>query len=332
MSVEKIINDWKNKVFKPVYWLEGEEHYFIDKLVQYAEHKILSESEAGFNLTVFYGKDADWAQVVSACRRYPMFSDRQVVLLKEGQHMRDLEKLEAYISKPLESTLLVVALKDKKVDGRTAFSKLIKQKAEVFNSKKLYESQLPEWVRGMVQGKGVQITQTALDLLIENIGNDLSRLENEIDKVCINLGGKKAIDENVIEEYVGISKEYNAFELQASIAKKDVSKAIGIIRYFESNPKAAPIQLIIPAVYSYFSKVYTIFTLEDKNENTLKSLFNNNIYAAREGIAAAKTHGLQGVEKILLILHEYNLKSVGIRNAGAGDSELMKEMVMKMMN
>lgn len=332
MSAEKIISDWKTGVFKPVYWLEGEEPYFIDKVVDYAEHKILNESEASFNLTVFYGRDADWASVVSACRRYPMFAERQVVLLKEAQQMKDLEKLEAYVAKPLSSTVFVVALKDKKVDGRTNLSKLLKKNAEIVQTKKLYENQLPEWTRNMVQSKGFDITPPALQLLIDNIGNDLSRLENEVEKVWINLGNTKTIDENAIEKYVGISKEFNAFELQAAIGKKDLAKAIRIIQYFEANPKAAPIQLILPAIYGYFSKVYSILGMDDKSENAVKPLFSNNFYAAKEGIAAAKIFGVEGTEKILLLLHEYNLRSIGINNSGTSDAGLLKEMVVKMVS
>jgi DNA polymerase-3 subunit delta len=332
MSAEKIIAEWKKGVYKPLYWLEGEEPYFIDKVVEYAESNILQESEASFNLTVFYGRDADWTSVINACRRYPMFAERQVVLLKEAQQMKDIDKLEGYVINPLHSTVLVVAYKDKKIDGRTNFARALKKNGELFQSKKIYESQLPEWAKDMVLAKGFDITPQALQLLIDHIGNDLNRMENEVEKVWINLGTKKKIDADDIEKYVGISKEFNAFELQTAIAKKDLAKAIRIIQYFHANPKAAPIQLILPAIYSYFSKIYSIFSLDDKSENGVKGLFSNNFYAAKDGLAAAKIYGLQGIEKILLLLHEYNLKSIGVNNAGTADAELMKEMVVKMVS
>jgi DNA polymerase-3 subunit delta len=332
MSAEKIIAEWKKGVYKPLYWLEGEEPYFIDKVVEYAESNILQESEASFNLTVFYGRDADWTSVINACRRYPMFAERQVVLLKEAQQMKDIDKLEGYVINPLQSTVFVVAYKDKKIDGRTTLALALKKNGELFHSKKIYESQLPEWTKDMVLAKGFDITPQALQLLIDHIGNDLNRLENEVEKVWINLGTKKKIDADDIEKYVGISKEFNAFELQTAIAKKDLAKAIRIIQYFHANPKAAPIQLILPAIYSYFSKIYSIFSLDDKSENGVKGLFSNNFYAAKDGLAAAKIYGLQGIEKILLLLHEYNLKSIGVNNAGTADAELMKEMVVKMVS
>ena len=331
MSLEKITGDWKKKVFKPIYWLEGEEPYFIDKIVDYAEHNILSESEASFNLTIFYGKDANWTDVVNACRRYPMFAERQVVLLKEAQHMKDIIKLESYVANPLPSTVLVVAHKEGKLDGKTKMAKLLKTNAEVFLTKKLYESDLPAWIAGMISGKGLQIKPAALELLKDNIGNDLNRLENEIEKVCINLGNSTMIDENAIEKYVGISKEFNVFELQNAIGKKDLGKCIRIIRYFQSNPKAGAIQLLLPSIYGYFSKVYCVFGMADKSINTLKPLFNNNYYAAQDGLAASKAFGQQGVEKVLLLLHEYNLKSVGVNSSNNTDpADLMKEMVVKM--
>ena len=183
MAVEKIIAEWKKGVFKPVYWLEGEEEYFIDKVVDYAEHHILNESESSFNLSVFYGRDTAWSDVVNACRRYPMFAERQVVLLKEAQQMRDVEKLEGYVEKPLASTVFVVSYKDKKVDGRTKFAKVLKEKGVFVSTKKMYDNQLPDWTQEMVQSKGLSISPKGLALLVDRIGNDLTRIENEIEKI-----------------------------------------------------------------------------------------------------------------------------------------------------
>jgi len=228
-----------------VYWLEGEEEYFIDKVLHYAEHSILSESEASFNLSVFYGRDANWADVMNACRRYPMFSERQVVLLKEAQFMRDIDKLEPYVESPLSSTILVIGYKDKKVDGRTRFAKVLKEKGVMITTKKMYDNQLPDWTQEMVASKGLTITPKAVALLVDHIGNDLSRIEKEIDKITVNLGTRTSINEDDIENFVGVSKEFNVFELQSALGAKDLPKAIRIIQYFEANPKAAPIQLIL---------------------------------------------------------------------------------------
>lgn len=330
MSVEKIIADWKKKTFKPLYWLEGEEPYFIDLVMNYAEHWLLPESEAAFNLTVFYGRDADWAAVVNACMRYPMFAERQVVLLKEAQQMKDIDKLENYIDKPLSSTIFVVSYKDKKLDGRMKMAKAVKAKGELLTTKKMYDNQLPEWTHQMVQQQGLSINQKALALLVDHIGNDLSRLRNEVEKLSINLDTRKNITEDDIENFIGISKEFNVFELQDAIAKKDLAKSIRIIQYFAANPKAAPMQFVLPTLYSFFSKVYSIAGMPDKTEYALTPLFNKNPFAAKTGLQAYDTFGFAGVEKILLLLHHYNLRSIGIQDSGTEDAELMKEMVVKM--
>jgi len=200
MSAEKIIGDWKKGHYKPIYWLEGEEPYYIDQVVDHAEHHILTEAEAGFNLTVFYGRDANWADVVNACRRYPMFAERQVVLLKEAQHMKEIERLEGYIYNPLSSTVFVVSYKDKKVDARTKFARLLKQKGEMLTTKKMYDNQLPQWAGEMVERHGLSINQKALALLVDHIGNDLSRIQNEIEKLAVNLGSRKDSTEDDIEK------------------------------------------------------------------------------------------------------------------------------------
>ena len=330
MLANTIISDWKKGTYKPIYWLEGEEEYFIDKVMKYAESNILKESETGFNLSVFYGKDADWAAVINACRRYPMFAERQVVLLKEAQQMRDIEKLEAYIENPLTSTIFVVSYKEKKVDGRTRLAKLLKEKGVVLTTKKLYDNQLPEWTEELVQSKELNISQKALMLLVDHIGNDLSRIENEIDKIAINLGKRKGITETDVEQYVGVSKDFNVFELQAALATKNLSKAIQIIQYFEANPKAAPIQLILPSLYTFFSKAFMIYGLNTRDEKTIAASLGINPFFIKDYLRTITLYSYADIEKLLLLLSDYNLKSIGINNPGATDASLLKEMVVKM--
>jgi len=330
MLANAIISDWKKQEYKAIYWLEGEEEYFIDKVMDYAETQILNESETGFNLTVFYGKDADWANIINACRRYPMFSDKQVVLLKEAQQMRELDKLEAYIENPLESTIFVVSYKEKKVDGRTRLAKLLKEKGIVLSTKKLYDNQLPEWTEELIESKGHTISRKALVLLVDHIGNDLSRIENEVDKILINLNNRKSITEDDVEKYVGVSKDYNVFELQAALASKNLARAIQIIQYFEANPKAAPIQLILPSLYSFFSKVFMIHGLNTRDEKSVAASLSINPFFIKDYLKAANIYSYPDVEKLLLLLSDYNLKSIGINNSGTPDASLLKEMVFKM--
>lgn len=329
MTAEKIISDLKKKAFKPVYWLEGEEDFFIDQVVKYAEQEILPESEAGFNLTVMYGKDTDWTQVVNACRRYPMFAENQVVIIKEAQELRQIEKLELYVDKPLHSTILVVAYKGKKVDGRTKLAKLLKEKGVMLSTKKLYDNEMPEWTQSLVKSKGFTINNKALMLLIDHIGNDLSRLNNEVDKLALNLGDRRNITEDHIEEYIGVSKEFNVFELQQAVAARDLAKAIRIIQYFEANPKAAPIQLILPSIYNFFSKVLCIYAAPSKDENSLAAALGVGKWFLKDYMATSQRYSQAATERILLLCHHYNLRSVGINDASTEPMSLMKEFVVK---
>jgi DNA polymerase-3 subunit delta len=330
MNLEKILTDLNKRNYKPVYWLEGDEEFFIDRVIAHAEHGILSEEEAGFNLSILYGRDTGWADLVNACMKYPMFSDRQVVILKEAQGMKDIEKLESYIEKPLSSTLLFIAYKGKKVDGRTRLAKLLKEKAVLLTTKKMYDSELPEWTGGLVRSKGYSITSKALFLLIDHIGNDLNRLSNEVDKLVLNLGSRKNITEDDIESFVGVSKEFNVFELQQAIAAKDLYKAIRIINYFEANPKAAPIQLIFPSLYNFFSKVQMIYAVPVRDERTVAAAIGVSAWFAKEYVQTAAKFSSNEVEKVLLLLHQYNLKGIGINDAGTSDAMLLKEMAVKM--
>jgi DNA polymerase-3 subunit delta len=330
MSAEKIIADWKKGNFKPIYWLEGDEPFFIDQVVHYAEHKILPEAEASFNLSIFYGKDADWSSVVNACMRYPMFAEKQVVILKEAQQMRDIEKLESYIDNPLSSTIFVVSFKEKKVDGRSKLAKTLKSKGEMLSTKKMYDSQLPEWVNQMVASHKLTIIPKALHLLVDHIGNDLSRLQNEVEKLAVNLAGRKNITEDDIEKYIGVSKDFNVFELQDALGKRDLAKTIRIIHYFEANPKAAPIQMILPALYNYFSKVFMLYSLPNITEQSAAAALGVNPFFVKEYIATARRYDYEGIEKVLLLLHQYNLRSIGVHDAGTSDAGLLKELAVKM--
>ena len=331
MEYQDILKDWKQKKFKSIYWLEGEEDFFIDQVIDYAEHKLLDEAEKGFNLTVLYGKDADWSTVINACRRYPMFAEKQVVILKEAQAMRDLLKLEPYIDHPLDSTIFVVAHKQGKLDGRSKMAKLIKDKGVLLSTKKLYDNQLPGWVEVYVREMGRAISQKACILLVDHIGNDLSRISNEIDKLLVNLPNEKKIDEGDIEKYVGISKEYNVFELQNAVGQQDFIKVMRIVNYFAANPKAGPVQMVIPALYNFFSKVNLIFGVKG-GEKEIASTLGVHPFFVKDYMQAARQYGAEGTEKAILLLHTYNLRSIGINDSGVEDGELMKELMYKVMS
>jgi DNA polymerase-3 subunit delta len=330
MKTEKLIEDLKKGKFKPVYWLEGEEDFFIDQVLNYAEEHILPEGEAAFNKTVIYGRDTDWATVMNACRRYPMFAERQIVILKEAQSMRDIDKLESYIDQPLTSTLLFIGYKGKKVDGRTKLAKTLKAKGEMLTTRKLYENELTDWAMQLIRNKGFTISNKALFLLIDHIGNDLSRINNEIDKITINLSGRNNITEDDIENFVGISKEYNVFELQDALSRRDLYKAIRIAQYFDNNPKAAPLPLVFPSLYSFFSKLQMIYTSQGGSEKSLATVIGVPEWKMKDYQQAAGRYNMMAVEKNILLLHEYNLRSIGVHDAGTEDGQLLKEMLVKM--
>lgn len=330
MDVATILQSWTKGQFSPFYWLEGEEDFFIDQLTTAAEKTILSPEESAFNCTVFYGKDTSWADVVNQCRRYPMFAERQVVILKEAQQLRDIEKLEPYFEQPLTSTILVIAYKEKKLDNRKKVARLIKEKGTFVSFKKLNEKEVAAWIEQRLATKEQKITPRALLLMVDHLGSELSKVEQELEKLQLNCSPGSVIDEDLIERFVGVSKEFNVFELQTALAQKDFLKAFRIIQYFKQNPKAAPLQLILPLLYSFFSKVYMLFGADTSDDRSLASQLGIPPFSIRNYKEAARLYGYQGTELTLLLLHQYNLKSVGVGATSTEDSSLLKELIFKM--
>ncbi|MFM8255076.1 MAG: DNA polymerase III subunit delta [Bacteroidota bacterium] len=330
MDVATILQSWTKGQFSPFYWLEGEEDFFIDQLTTAAEKTILSPEESAFNCTVFYGKDTSWADVVNQCRRYPMFAERQVVILKEAQQLRDIEKLEPYFEQPLTSTILVIAYKEKKLDNRKKVARLIKEKGTFVSFKKLNEKEVAAWIEQRLAAKEQKITPRALLLMVDHLGSELSKVEQELEKLQLNCSPGSVIDEDLIERFVGVSKEFNVFELQTALAQKDFLKAFRIIQYFKQNPKAAPLQLILPLLYSFFSKVYMLFGADTSDDRSLASQLGIPPFSIRNYKEAARLYGYQGTELTLLLLHQYNLKSVGVGATSTEDSSLLKELIFKM--
>lgn len=330
MDVATILQSWTKGQFSPFYWLEGEEDFFIDQLTTAAEKTILSPEESAFNCTVFYGKDTSWADVVNQCRRYPMFAERQVVILKEAQQLRDIEKLEPYFEQPLTSTILVIAYKEKKLDNRKKVARLIKEKGTFVSFKKLNEKEVAAWIEQRLASKQQKITPRALLLMVDHLGSELSKVEQELEKLQLNCSPGSVIDEDLIERFVGVSKEFNVFELQTALAQKDFLKAFRIIQYFKQNPKAAPLQLILPLLYSFFSKVYMLFGADTSDDRSLASQLGIPPFSIRNYKEAARLYGYQGTELTLLLLHQYNLKSVGVGATSTEDSSLLKELIFKM--
>jgi DNA polymerase-3 subunit delta len=330
VDVASILRSWSKGQFSPFYWLEGEEDYFIDQLTEAAEKTILKPEEAAFNCTVFYGRETSWADLVNQCRRYPMFAERQVVVLKEAQQLRDIEKLEPYFEQPLSSTILLIAYKEKKLDNRKKVARLIKEKGTYISFKKLNEKEVAAWIEQRLAAKELKITPHALLLMVDHLGSELSKVEQEIEKLQLNSKAGAVIDEDAIERFVGVSKEFNVFELQTALAQKDFLKAFRIIQYFKQNPKAAPLQLILPLLYSFFSKVYMLFGTDTSDDRLLASQLGIPPFSIRNYKEAARLYGYKGIEFNLLLLHQYNLKSVGVGAPATEDASLLKEIIVKM--
>ncbi len=333
MTYQDIIKSLQAKDFKPVYLLHGEESYYIDSISNFIEKNVLAESERAFNQTIFYGKDADARSLVDTARRYPMMAPYQVVILKEAQEMKDIADLQLYIEKPATTTILVICHKHKKLDTRTKFGKSLKEHAFVFESKKLYENQVPDWIANYVSAKKMKIQPKAAQLVAEYLGNDLSKIANELDKLAINLPSETSIDEKLIQNHIGISKDYNIFELQKALGQRNILKANQIVNYFISNPKKHPLVMVTANLGNYFSKVYMLHFLQNQTEKEqCNALGLKYDFFLKEYKTTAKNFKRKNTEKVISILREYDLKSKGVNSDSTSDGELLKEMIYKILH
>ncbi|GAB3813679.1 DNA polymerase III subunit delta [Pontibacter rugosus] len=335
---EGIIEQLKQRQFAPVYFLQGEEPYYIDFISDYIEANALQEHEKGFNQVVLYGKDVDIATVMLQAKRFPMMSERSVVIVKEAQSIQDIEKedgirqLEAYLQNPLPSTILVFCYKYKTLDGRKALAKTVGKHAVLLTTKKLYDNQVPAWVTSYLKSKGMKATQQAVVLLSEYIGSDLARLANEIDKLLINLKPGATVDEGLVQENVGISKEYNIFELQSALIARDALKANRIINYFEANPKNNPLIPNLTLLFSFFTKLLTLHMQQDKSEQGIRKSLGNRGFLAKEYMQAMRTFPLQRCIDIIHFIRVADLQVKGITGGDMSDADILRELVFKLLH
>jgi DNA polymerase III subunit delta len=338
MTAADIIKDITNKKYKPLYLLHGEEPYYIDLVGNFIEHKLLSDAEKGFNQTVFYGKDTDIMTVLNASKRYPMMADYQVVLVKEAQDMKwgtesddkkAINPLLNYLENPLPSTILVFCYKYGKFDKRKKTYKAIERSGLIFESAQLYESKIPAWVESYLTDKGYRVNQQASLMLAEYLGNDLSKIANELDKLMLNVAAGQEITLKHIHDNIGISKEYNVFELQTALGKKDVFKVNQIVNYFEANPKANPIVLVLGNLNNFFSKVLALHYVKDRS-NIAREL-GVNPYFVKDYEQAARSYDYGKTMRIISYLREYDLKSKGV-DSNAEDGALLKELMFKILH
>ena len=336
MTYNEIISELKKKIYKPVYFLQGEEPYFIDKITDYIQNNVLSEAERSFNQTILYGKDTTVEEVINTAKRFPMMANNQVVIVKEAQNLKNINELRHYITKPQQSTILVINYKYKSLDKRTKLFKLIKDHAVVFDSKKIYDHKIPAWITKYIESKNKRITSEASVLLAEYLGNDLNKIAHELDKLFLTMpANSETITPDHIEKNIGISKEYNAFELNKALADKDVLKANRIINHFAKNPNEYALTKIIGSMDYFFSKVLGYHFLEEKekkNKNAAAStlkLYPNILWQYQN---AANKYNKNKLAKIIGYLREYDLKSKGLNNTSTPSGELLKELIFKILH
>ncbi len=338
MPHRQILRDIQAGTLKPLYLLHGEEPHFIDVLTKALESSVVDESMRDFNQSVFYGKDSDLESILDAARRFPMMSERQLVLVREAQDLAawrrsaEMERLEAYANQPLDTTVLVFAFKGKKADGRLKAVKAIQKNGIVFLSERVRDYKLPAWIEGAVRESGLAIKPTNATLLAEHLGTNLGKVMNELNKLAIVLPKGSEITSDVIEQHIGISKDYNVFELQNALASKDILKANRIVNYFESNPKDHPVAMLMPVLGSFFGKLFAYQSLSDTNPQNAARVLKCAPFAVKQYAAASRQYSVAKVGRIFGYLREADKKSKGQGNASISDGMLLREAIFKILH
>ena len=332
-EVVKIVNDIKNGNIKPIYFLMGEEPYYIDKLSDFIEEKVLTEEEKGFNQTVLYGRDVSIEDIISTAKRYPMMAERQVVIVKEAQDLiRTIDKLESYAENPMTTTVLVFCYKYKTLDKRKKVTKLLAKNGVVFESKKLYDNQVGDWIKRVLAGKKYEIEPKANAMLVEFLGTDLSKINNELEKLQIILPVGSTITPKHIEENIGFSKDFNVFELRKALGERNQLKAYTIADNFAQNPKDNPMVVTTGLVFSFFIQLLKYHGLKDKNPKNVASVLGINPFFMKEYDVALKNYPMKKVSQIVGALRDIDVKSKGVGANALSHSDLLKEMLYKIFN
>lgn len=333
MTYNEIIQRLEKKIFDPVYLLMGEENYFIDKISDYIAKNALPEAEKGFNQTIFYGKDTDADTILTTVRRFPMMSAFQVVILREAQALKGIEdSLLPYIENPLSSTIFVICYKYGTMDKRKKFTKVAAQKGVLFESKKIYENQVVSWIQNYCKDNNYQIVPQASLMLAEYLGTEISKVANELDKLMILLPDGSTIRPIDIEKNIGISKDFNVFELQNALGSRDIVKANRIINYFGSNSNLNPIQKTVAALNSYFYKLLKYQLMPNKSNDAVSRALGVPAFFINQYKQAAKAYSTKKIVEIISLLREFDMKSKGVGNVSVPQSELQKELIYKILH
>jgi DNA polymerase-3 subunit delta len=332
-EVLKIVNDIKAGKLKPIYFLMGEEPYYIDRLSDYIEKNVLTEEEKGFNQTVLYGRDVTVEDIVSAAKRYPMMAERQVIIVKEAQDLaKTIDKFESYATDPMPTTVLVLCYKYKTLDKRKKVTKLFEKSGLVFESKKLYDNQVGQWITRVLQAKKYSIEPKASAMLVEFLGTNLEKINNELEKLQIILPVGSTISANHIEENIGFSKDFNIFELRKAIGEKNQLKSYKIAQYFSENPKDHPLVMTTGMLFSFFVQLLQYHGLKDKNPKNVAAALKVNPFFLKDYDVALRNYPMKKVSKIVTLLREIDVKSKGVGANALPQHELLKEMLVGIFN
>ena len=332
-EIIKIVKDINEKRIKPIYFLMGEEPYYIDKLSDYIEQNVLTEEEKGFNQTVLYGRDISVEDIISTCKRYPMMAEYQVVIVKEAQDLiKTIENLESYALNPTPTTILVVCYKYKTLDKRKKLAKIVEKNGLLFESKKLYDTALPQWLKRVLAGKKLDIEPKASSMLIDFLGNDLSKISNEIDKLAIVLPPGSTITPESIEKNIGFSKDFNVFELRKALGERNQLKAYTIAENFAQNPKDNPMVVTTSLVFGFFIQLLKYHGLKDRNPKNVAAVIGVNPFFLKEYDVALKNYPMKKVSQIVAALRDIDVKSKGVGANALSQSDLLREMLYKIFN
>lgn len=331
-DVIKIVNDIKSKNYKPIYFLCGEETYYIDRISDLIESSVLTEDEKSFNQVVLYGRDTTVEEIVSTAKRFPMMADFQVVIVKEAQNLsKTFEKFESYAVNPQLTTILVFAYRDKP-DGRKKIFKTIKDKGVWFESKKLYDNQVPDWIVKVLKGQNYGIEPKAAAMLAEFLGTDLAKINNELEKLKIVFPEGHIFTPKNIEENIGFSKDYNVFELKSALATRNQQKAYTIIHNFAANPKDNPIVVVSGQMFTFFAQLLQYHGLKDKSKFNAAKVLGVNPFFMDEYATASKNYPMRKVSQIIEIIRDMDVKSKGVGSGSMKEDDMLKELVYKIFN
>jgi DNA polymerase III subunit delta len=332
-TFEEIMSDLKNRIFKPVYFLAGEEPYYIDLITEYIEEKVLPEAEKSFNQMILYADDTNVASIIDIARRFPMMASHQVVIIREAQSLKKIDDLAIYLERPLMSTILVICYKYKSLDKRIKLFKMLESHGVYFESQRLRDYQIPGWIDRYLMKKGIKTDPSASAMLTEYLGTDLHKIANELDKLIITLpAGKPVITTAIIEQNIGISKDYNNFELQKAVGEKNILKANMIVRYFANNPKDNPITLTISSLFGFFSKLLIYHYLPDKSKNNVASALKVNPFFVKDYESAASKYNVSRTVQIISLLRTFDMKSKGFCDPGTEPGDLLRELVYRILH